>query len=296
MTMTDDAVVKATEGLDDNLAVVDDAAKDKDVTVTDDSKKDDKATETDKDAKADEYTAADLEIEDDKPTTKVEVTDVDTSGLNAEQKYIVDNLPLMTARIKDGDTVKEIQVKSWTQLPEDVTFATKRDELAFMNALTAQENRAQQLQQKFQADSTSKQSQEFERLENDAIREDIARLQQSGDLPKFKTKIEDANFSKDPATQEVQKVLDYMHERNKQYLSEYQQGRPYRHIGFEEAFRMYTPTAKKDSAQKAEDKERKDMADKVGGNKGLTQREMKRPTVKSGTRIEQILERVDAEW
>src|SRR5580698_10214896 len=104
--------------------------------------------------KEEEFTAKDV-IREDAPTEKVEVAPVVTDGLSDEAKYIVDNLPTMVARIKDGTGVKELQVKSWTQLPEDVEFASKRDELAFMNALTAQENRANVLQNQFRSTQAS---------------------------------------------------------------------------------------------------------------------------------------------
>lgn len=291
MTMTD-TVEKAIEGLDDNLDKVD---------TSDDSKKPDtkeipEDPDKEKSPKDDGYIADDLvEVEEpSKPAAPAkDVKEVDTGGLTPEAKYIVDNLPFMTARLKDGEGVKEVQVKSWTQLPDDLEFATKRDELAFTNALTAQENRARDLQQKFQATQRDSDAKEFERLESEAIREDIARLQKTGDLPKFKAKVDDPGFAKDPATVEVQKVLDYMNERNQHYLKEYEQGRPYRHIGFEEAYHMYD---RKPAAQKVEDDERREIANKVGSNKGLTSRELKKPTVRSGTRIDQILERIDREW
>lgn len=300
---TDEAVAQATEGLDDNLTKSPDT---KPIVPNEDKKpevppaKGDDTPEKGKNDNDDEvgFTADEIE-EEGKPATDssaVKPTEIDTDGLTPEAKYIVDNLPYMTARIKDGESVREVQVKSWTQLPEDIQFATERDRLAFTNALTAQENRALDLQRKFQATQQEKQTKDFEAKENEAIRQDVARLQREGDLPKFKVKADDPKFSQDPATQEVQKVLDFMNDRNKQYLDEYNQGRPYRHIGFEEAFHMYArknPSTSTD--QHIEDKERKKNADKVGGNRGLSSRELKKPTVRTGTRIDQILDRIDAE-
>lgn len=313
MQTTEATVVKATAGLDDDLKPEevtqentvgekdgkkpeapekgDDPVKEKD--PKDDTKAKGSAGNDD-DAG---YTADEVdEIEEDAPTTSVETAQLDTSKLDDEAKYIVEKLPLMVARIKEGDKVKEVQVKSWTQLPEDVEFASKRDELAFMNALTAQENRALKLQQEFQQTKQTEQNKDFEKRENDAIRQDIAELQKAGDLPKFKARPEDAEFAKDPASQEVQKVLDFMTERNEQYLKEYNQGRPYRHIGFREAYLLYqraNPKASDD--QKREDTERKDIAKKTTNNRGLSSRELKKPTVRSGTRVSDILERYERE-
>jgi hypothetical protein len=299
MTITENAVAKATEGLDDNLKPEDDiktktpeVEKQPDNPAPDETAKDGKGTEDDTKG----FTADEIEDEIELPKA-ADIKEVNTDGLTAEGKYIVDNLPYMVARIKEGDAVKEVQVKSWTQLPDDVTFATKRDELAFMNALTAQENRALDLQRKFQNDAQQTQNHEFEVRENNAIREDIAKLQKDGLLPKFKVKAEDPTIEKDPAYLESQKVLEYMNGRNEQYLKEYNQGRPFRHIGFEEAFYMYQRQHPGENAtQKQEDQERKNIADKIGGNKGLTSSKLQKPTVKSGTTINQILDRIDAEW
>lgn len=304
MKPTAQTVDEAIAGLDDDLQPItapseDDKPKTDEVVPDKPEPAEDPGKE--KTPKDDEegFTADEVEeakTPEDTPAKPAEASEIDTSGLTLEQKYIVDNLPYITARIKDGDSVKDIQVKSWTQLPEDVQFASKRDEMAFMNSLTAQENRAQGLLSKFQQDQQNVQAQEFEQKENEAIREDIAELQKAGELPKFKVRADDPKFADDPATKEVQKVMDYMTERNEQYLKEYQQGRPYRHIGFREAYSMHGRANPPKSPQEvAEDKERKGIANKTNSNRGLAARELKRPTVKAGTRTEDILARIDAE-
>lgn len=302
MSATDDALAKATENLDDSLQPVsNDPPKEepaKEVAPEDPAKQEPETPEEGKDPKDDGFTANQLEEEDPDPapSPKVETPEISTDGMEPEAKYIVDNLPYITARIKEGKNTKEVQVKSWTQLPEDVEFASKRDELAFMNALTAQENRALTLQSKFQQDQQVTQNQQFEENENAAIRDDVAELQKEGELPKFKSKMDDPEFDKDPATQEVQKVIDYMENRNQQYLAEYQQGRPFRHIGFREAFYMFQRTEKPKTEQAKEDQERKELAERLTGNRGLTSSEMKKPTVRPGTTINDILNRIDQEW
>ncbi len=305
MSTTDDAVAKATDGLDDDLAPAE-VVDEKGAGEHQEPKTPEKVEEGDdptkeKDPKDDEgYTADDLEAEEEPETPKPkkpEANEIDTSGLDPEAKYIVDNLPYIVARVKDGDNVKELQIKSWTQLPDDVQFATKRDEMAFMNSLTAQENRALKLQEKFQQSQQQTQAKDFEERENTGIREDIAELQRDGDLPKFKAKIDSPEFDKDPATKEVQTVMDFMNERNEQFLKEYNQGRPFKHIGFKEAFYMYQrKNPGRSTEQEQEDKTRKEVADKFSPNRGLSSSELKKPTIKSGVGIEQILERIDAEW
>lgn len=298
MSATEDIVEKAIADIDESAPAKESTEK----ADTEDKKDKNDASESDTDEKDDEGFDAN-EVDASKETPKspekasTETHEIDTTNLDAEVKFIVDNLPYISARIKDGDTVKEIKVKSWTQLPDDLEFASKRDEIAFMNALTAQENRATALQQQFKQKSQDTQAKQFEEAENQAIRDDIARLQKTGELPKFKYKIDDERFDSDPATKEVQKVMDYMNDRNTQYLKEYEQGRPYRHIGFEEAYTMYRRNnPKKSDDQAKEDKERKESADKVGGNRGLTANGLKKPTVHQGTRVEDILNRIEQEW
>lgn len=307
MSATDEVVAKAIDGLGDDLKPVE-TPKDKTESKSEEpAKAPEPETETPAEdpGKAHEpkeeegLTADELTEEETEEAQKPEAKEqqMDTSGLNPEERYIVDNLPLIPVRVKSGDTIKILQVKSWTQLPEDVEFASKRDELGFINALQAQENRALSLQTQFRQQQQQKQNDEFEQRESQMIREDVAALQKEGDLPKFKVKLDDPGFDKDPATQEVQKVMDFMEERNKQYLAEYQQGRPFRHIGFREAFYMYqrqNPSQK--PAEKEEDSERRQIAERNNASRGQAARDIKRPSVPRGTRIEDILNKYEAEW
>lgn len=296
MNPTDGAVEKATAGLDDDLQktdeVIEKPVSEEKVVEKDNPEENPKKEKTPEDDKG--YTASEIDQPEKVSSEEEEPTEIDTNGLNDEAKYIVENLPYITARIKDGENVKEVQIKSWTQLPDDVNFATKRDEIAFMNALTAQENRALDLQNKFQQGQQEKQTQQFEERENEAVRADITELQKAGELPKFKVKPDDAEFDKDPATKEVQKVLDFMHERNEQYLKEYQQGRAYRHLGFREAF-VLQQKSKPNKAEVEEDAERQGLANKTNVTRGMASKELKKPTVKAGTTVDQILARIDAE-
>lgn len=221
------------------------------------------------------------------------------ANLDPESQYIVDNLPDITARITKDGQVQEINVKSWTQLPQDVEFASKRDELAFMNALTAQENKAAELQRTYQSNQQQTQTQEFEQRENASIREDLTKLQNENKLPKFKEQPDSAGFNDDPATKEVQKVLDFMNQRNNQYLENYNKGGSYRHIGFEEAFEMMPSTKEtqvKNQRQAQEDTERQTRAGRVGGSATGDGLNMQKPTVKQGMSLDSIVERIENTW
>lgn len=297
MSTTEEALDKAVEGLDDKLEKVDapnaatDEGKPADPTIEPEE------PEKAKNPKEDEgYTADELEPDEDAPTVP-EKQELDQNTLGPELKYVFDRLPHMTARIKDGSGgVKELRVKSPAELPEDFEFATKRDELLFQNAQTAQEIRATNLQSEYKQQELSAQGKEFMRREDEATREDIGKLQKSGALPKFKTSPDDPKFADDPSTKEVQTVLSYMNDRNNLYQKMYEQGRPARRIGFEEAFYMYRyehPAEKQ--VQGKEDAERREMANKVGGNRGLSTSQIKKPLIHSGTRTQDILARLDAE-
>lgn len=297
MSPTEQAVEQAIEGLEKPVPAKAEAPTAPEIKKIDDKPVEEKPADGKDPKDAEGYLANEIDPvkeEPVKPKEEVKAEEVDTSGLNPEERYIVDNLPMIVARVKDGDKIKELQVKSWTQLPEDLEFASKRDELAFMNALTAQEHRARDLQVKFQQEAQQTQNTKFEQAENDGIRQDISELQQAGDLPKFKLKPEDKGFNDDPTTKSVQEILNYMEERNKQYLAEYNQGRPFRHIGFREAFYMFE-RKKPETPQGKEDAQRKEIADKVNGNRSLSNRELKKPTVKAGTRVGDILDRIDQE-
>lgn len=220
-----------------------------------------------------------------------------TSNLTPEQQYIYDNLPSITVRGADGRTYN---VKVDTELPDTFDFASKAEERAFNRNIAAQEYNARELQGRFNQSAQAQSAQDFEAKENESIRQDVADLQREGLMPRFKVKVEDPKFDADPAAKQMQEVLDIMSERNEQYLKEFQQGRSYRHIGFTEAFHMWertSDTGKQQTQQKAEDKERKGIADKTTSRQGLSSSQLAKPVVPSGTRTSDILAHIDAmEW
>ncbi len=92
-----------------------------------------------------------------------------------------------------------------------------------------------------------------------------------------------------------------MSERNAAYLAQYNQGRPYKHIGFAEAFDIWErkqgtakATKKVDDAQDEEDKERRERgAEKGSSNRGMSTSNLVKPTVRPGTTTRDILNRID---
>jgi hypothetical protein len=248
------------------------------------------------------FTADDAVEVEEKPTEQPTPTDAAGIQLStAEQKYVVDNIgdPLIIRGIRGtGDNAKEVELKVFdpTQIPKDFQFASQADLLAAQQGFSRLESKAETLLGAFRNQQSQAQNQDFEKRENEGIRADVAELQADGDFPKFKIKPGEKGFDDDPAAQEMAKVLDIMTKTNEQYMKEYQQGRPYKHIGFKEAYDTYQKVTKKDDKvveQKQEDDERKQIANKVGTNRGMSSSNLVRPTVKPGTTTRDLLDRID---
>lgn len=273
-------------------------------------KEEDKSDETDKkDEKKDTeddkgFTADDaLEVED---TKAPQAPPTDSSGVvlsSAEQKFVVDNIgePLIIRGMRGtGDDAKEVELKVFdpTQIPRDFTFGSQSDLLAAQQGFSRLEQKAQTLLGNFRQQQSQTQANDFETRENEGIRQDVAELQKDGAFPKFKIQPGQKGFDDDPAAKEMATVLDVMTKTNNQYMQEYQQGRPYKHIGFREAFDTYQKsqgTKDKEVEQKHEDDERKQIADKVGTSRGMTASKIMKPTVRHGTTTRDILNRIELE-
>lgn len=302
MNPTDVKLDEVLADKDDNLEVIATEEKPKaedgsDVESTEDGDNgvEEAGTKPDdsEESEGDGFTAN--EYEEEKPEAEPEKP-AEAPQLNPELKYIVDNLPLVSVRIMQDGQPKEVQIKSFTQLPADVEFASPRDALAFQNAMTAQEIKAQQLQGEFRQRQQATQTSEFEARENAAIREDITELQNAKLLPTFKVKPDEAGFESDPAAKEVQSVLDFMNGKNQEYLTKYNNGGAYRHIGFAEAYYMMPKTQERNAnreAQKTEDADRKKVAGRVSGSTGLTNTNPTAPRVRRGMSLDEIVERAE---
>ncbi len=219
-------------------------------------------------AKEDEYAIDDgeEEPEEEVPTTSTETT---TKDLTAEQKYILDNLNPITVKGEVNGKVQEFKVLTPDQLPSGFKFLDDRDMALTTKAFAMLENKAVELQNDYRNQESQKAATDFKTREDNADRQDIGSLQRDGNIPKFKVKANDPAFEKDPASVLIQSVLDYKEEKNNQYTEEYNAGRPYKHIGFQEAFYMYQrehPTDNK--AQDKEDQERQEFAKRTSNNRG----------------------------
>lgn len=245
------------------------------------SEEEDGAGKTDKGDESDEgYTIDEGEDEQEEvgkeEPRKTEGDDA-SSKLTPEAKYIIDNLEPITVRgtIGSETEIKEYKVYSPEYLPQGFKFVDDREMSAANKGFASLEQRALQLQSDFRGQETQKAAAEFKQREDAADRQDIATLQKAGELPRFKVKPDSANFEKDPGVVLVQEVLDFKEEMNAKYMEQYNAGRPYKHIGFEEAWRMFqrnNPT-KSNPDQQREDKDRSDIAKRTSKSNGSSTKE-----------------------
>lgn len=267
-TSTDDDQNDDTNDVDEtstdtNKDTDNDADESKDGDVEEDGDTDSKDTDTDDD---EGYFA-----DEDESSTDDDSADLPAapSGFTAEEKYIVDNLPLIKVRVRlADDSVKTMEVRSAADLPRDMKgIATPYEDKQFDLANAAQETRARELQTYYRQHQTQVQAQEFEKKENQSIREDIAELQRDGEIPKFKAQPGTRAFDQDPAAQKVQEVIEFMNERNARYLERSNAGGSYRHIGFAEAYELMSGGAKNTPKNSSARKEAaKKLVSRQGGS------------------------------
>jgi len=260
MSATTDLVDAMNDDLSPNEEV------NEEVTDTTEESKDtnDTGTDEEKTEDDDDGYVIDDETEDETKEEPAKQTAVEKpTNLTAEQQFIYDGLPTLSVIGKDG-TVRNVKVPN--ELPNDFEFASSREQANFFAAVASQELKANNLQQKFQSDANQKSADEFATREDRAITDDIANLQKTGDLPKFKKQPSDPDFDSDPTAKQVDEIVQFMQKKNAEYLKRNQAGQAYRHIGFEEAFYLYrreNPEKTRSVEQKAEDAQRKEVTRNV---------------------------------
>lgn len=235
-----------------------------------------------------------VELEDIPEETKLE-------PLPDWQKYIVDNLPNIQVMGHQGENPdKAYNVKRLEELPDDFEFASKRAELAFTAALSAQEINARELLTKYRSEEAQRSQRDFEALEAVDIQNDVSSLQKQGILPKFKYAVNDPRFNDDPAVQESNKIYDFYRKINSDYFSKFKDsGRMYR-VSYEDAaFRYYAlnpkeaPKEVKEAIKEAEKPkspsqvQREKVATKVGAPQGSSTDGRPRP-MRAGTSLQNV--------
>lgn len=234
------------------------------------------------------------ESSEEEPSTS---TEKQTPNLTAEQKFILDNLTPIKVRGEVNGKVQTFDVLTPEQLPSGFKFADDREAAQATKGFSQLEAKAEKLQNDFRTQETEKATKEFKAREDAADRADIGKLQRNGDIPKFKLQPNDPKFETDSAAEVVQKVLDYKDKTNQRYMEEYNAGRAYKHIGFEEAYYMYQrENPPEDTAQKKEDSERKEFANRTSNNRSESPDTARKPRVHSGSTsrdLDALIENLD---
>lgn len=287
---------------------------DKSGSASDDTTKDGEGNNTDSNDDTDdktideegEFTADDApEVEEvEQPKAPTDANNVQLSP--AEQKYLADNIEQIGEPVvftgKVGDKEVSYKVYDVNQLPDafvpDSVVAFNKG----VSRINAMNDKAQSMLNDYRANQSQTQARDFEQRENEGIRLDVADLQKEGRFPKFKVAPGTPGFDDDPAAQQMAEVLKVMAERNQLYLEQFNQGRPYRHIGFTEAFDIWERSqpktaakSKEDAAQDKEDAERKRKAETPAANQGQNPNNMSKAVIPRGTTVRDILNRLDAD-
>ncbi len=190
------------------------------------------------------------------------------------QQYILDNLPdIKTVGHVGNKSDKVYTVKRLEDLPDDFEFASKRAELAFSAALSAQEVNARELLTKYNTEKARTEFESFQNQEALDIQADIKALQREGVIPKFKYSENDDRFNDDPAVQMSNEIYDLYKKTNQAYMNA---NKTYR-ISYRDATDKYL--ARK-GFQKAENDnkqaERTKVAEKVSAPSGTSPESVKR--------------------
>lgn len=258
-------------------------------------KKEDKKDDTppeEKPKEAAQPPAAD-EYEEDEPEQPEPVK------LGPVEKFVLDKLPTLTARIKDGDSVKVVRFKDISELPAGFELADDAARAAFTADVAAQVGRAKDAIAEYQRIDLNNKVRAFEEQEAKEVAADLARLQRQGVIPKFQYKEDDPHFNDDEAVKLANKIYALFRDTNDAYR---QAGKTYR-ITYEDAADKYfarEARTKANDSQKAVEqpkeekreltpaqKERQQIAKRTGAPSGGDPK-AQRPVVRSGMRLSDI--------
>ena len=223
--------------------------------------KEEKKTDTE-DTKSEEKLDEDVEDEENLYDAS-ESDDIEKPDLvelpNTPEEYIAEKLPtIQTTIIVDGQP-KVVQVKVPAQLPPNVEFASKNEELNFITSMAEQTNRAENLKNEYLNIQQQNQIAQFQQAERLEIKEDIASLQKEGLLPKFTRNVP---VEEDPKAELAREVLKFYEQENDRRIDQANRlGRPFSRITYKDAFSLYRqihPEPKVESKElKEEDEARK---------------------------------------
>jgi hypothetical protein len=322
LDMTGDAALDAKlAALDDDLNPIDPAndplaKKDEDEEV---EEAEDEA-EVDEQPEAEEADEADEKEEADKPEDEedgyildeedklaAEAASKETTqpvALEPKDQYILNGIKdaAVTVRgvVGDSQEVKEYKVLMPEQLPAGFRYIDDREQSIANKAYTLIEQEARRLDTEYAAKQNQTSTNDFTARENLTERQDASALQKAGEIPSFKKNpdlpygFDSSNYrnvinllaeNKDEAAVLIKDVLDFKDKQNDKYAREYNAGRTYKHIGFDEAYQLFrrqNPT-QSNPAQVKEDKARHQLAKRTGNTKGASAtKQVAKPHIKQG--------------
>jgi hypothetical protein len=278
---------------------------DKPAKETQPSKKDETAPETPKDAEASatkidepEKTPEERFIE---PPAEELAPAPKPVELPEISKYVLDKLPTLQTRIKDGEQIKVVRFKDISELPAGFESASDADRAALTADIAAQVGRAKDAIAQYNQTKLNNQLAEWQAQEDKEVRADLARLQRRGIIPKFKYSDDDDRFNDDPAVQLSNKIYNLFKETNDAYRKA---NKTYR-ITYEDAADKYfarESRTKADDTQKAKEqpksekkkltpaqKERQEIAKQQGAPNGSdADKTTTKPKVRSGMQMGDI--------
>lgn len=200
--------------------------------------------------------------------------------LGTWQDYVMSNLPKITTRIKDGEGVKTVQIKSDTELPVGFEFADDSARSQFARDIASQELKAQKLLDEYNQKVAQEQMRQFEVQEAKDVASDLKYLQAHGVVPKFKYADTDSRFNTDPAVKEANAIYDLYKKTNQEYMQKYMGTNRSFRISYRDAADKYyaeqsrnKPATKEEAPKKPlaktpTDKERDTIASKQGAPQG----------------------------
>lgn len=251
-------------------------------------------------------------VDDVKPTAPVlpdedETPEVKPVELGPINKYILDRLPRLQTRIKDGEGTKVVSFKDVSELPAGFELADDATRAQFTVDVTAQVGRAKDAVNEYKNAELNENVRKFEEQESKDVASDVAYLQKAGILEKFKYDEDDPNFNSDEAVKTANAIYDLYKKTNEAYMRKYAGSNRTFRISYRDAADKYfaaqgraTATAAADESQKAKEqpkevkkektpaqKEREEVAKQTGAPAG-GEPSSNKPKVRPGMRMDDI--------
>lgn len=173
--------------------------------------------------------------------------------------YVYDGLqPITVVGTSGGKTVR-MTVKVAEELPDDFEFGSVKDQASFNQSLAAQAISAKNLADSYLNTQQQQEAQAYTAKERRDIASDIAKLQREGLIPTFTPGV---SVDEDPRAETAREVLKfYEAEKARRLETANSNQRLYYPLSFEDAYYLWkSRNNQTGEKQKAEDKERKEIA------------------------------------